>query len=179
MQDILARFILLKLRGRSSSSNKGDVMNRNHQGRNDQNRTNLGRHKLAYRQMGRGVQCPKYESFSSQYETYRFREDVDSPGWRSHFNQPEEAAGKIDHRWVDVENDTETKSYDYDRFHSGPAPVEMKTREKYRHVEVQNKRRDYHGHDLSYRARSERHPERFLGENSAVLEQQFNKPLEE
>ncbi len=154
-------------------------MNQNHQGRNDQNRTNQGRHKLAYRQMGRGTQSPAFETTHAQFETYRFREDVNSPGWKSHFNQPDEKKNIKDHRWEDFENDTESRSRDYDRFHSDPAPIEMKTREKYRHEEVQNKRRDYHGHDLSYRARMERHPERFSGEDDALLEQQFNQPLKE
>lgn len=160
-------------------------MNRNHQGRNDQNRTKQGRHRIAYRQMGKSNQSPSYQSFSQRFGTSRFREasqdvnDNEMAGeWVSHFNGPDTQQNKAHHfsredHWSEYEND-ETKSYDYDRFHSGAEPISINAREKYRHQEVQNRRMDYHGRDLSYRARMERHPERFVGENEAVLEQQFN-----
>ena len=158
------------------SKRRSFIMNRNHQGRNDHNRTNQGRHKLAYRQTGRSNQSPSYQTYSQRYGNARLKgEDFQSydespanDNWLSHFNRPESRGDrprrmKNDPRWEDVEND-EMKSYDYDRFHRGVPPVEVKAREKYRHDNIQNHERNSHGHDLSYRARAERHPERFSGE---------------
>jgi len=47
-------------------------MNRNHQGRNDQKRTNQGRHHVAYEQTHHSKeQRPQFDSYSKQYSNYR------------------------------------------------------------------------------------------------------------
>ena len=162
-------------------------MNRNHQGRNDQKRTNQGRHHVAYNQAGRSYQRPEFERYERQYGNYRYngaREDdqrynFDEEAWESQFNRPptskrdsqrEKHLNQNQQRRYSVEDDNEndvTYSRGYQEFHRGSEPQQIEPREKYRHERVQNASRDFHGHDLSYRARNEQHPERFMGESKA------------
>jgi len=55
-------------------------------------------------------------------------------------------------------------SDNYEEFHRTGEPMSILAREKYRHERVQNASPNFHDRDMSYRARSQRHPERFVGE---------------
>lgn len=156
-------------------------MNRNHQGRNDQKRTKQGRHHLAYRQLGKSYQHPTYDTYSERYGNYRYEgaynDDrkynlMSDDEWESEFNQgPERRKNKPrhlspDNRWNDNDEPV-TTSEGYADFHRSGEPVLVNPKEKYRHQRVQNTERDFHGQGLSYRARSDRHPERFLKEDES------------
>jgi hypothetical protein len=153
-------------------------MNRNHQGRNDQNRTNQGRHHLAYDQSHRPEeQRSHYDSYARRFNNHRPYEDRlrermkknERHDWESQMNKPDRErwarhmnTGVID-EWDTFEEPT-SMSDNYESFHQGIEPVQISARERLRHDRVQNAARDFHDQGLSYRALSERHPERFLGE---------------
>lgn len=155
-------------------------MNRNHQGRNDQKRTNQGRHHVAYEQMHRfRAQRPQFDSYSRQHSNYRPYEErlkekmqgYKTPEWESLINRPfnERKARHIDTGFIDEwdnEDEPMSTSDNYEEFHRTGEPIPILPREKYRHVSLQNTTPNFHDRDLSYRARSERHPERFVGETS-------------
>lgn len=160
-------------------------MNRNHQGRNDQKRTKQGRHHVAYNQLGRSYQRPEFDRYEKQYGNYRYagaREDdqrynFDEEEWESQFNRPPTSKRRFQEEkhlnqnqprdYTSDEGLEEEVSYSrgYQDFHRGGEPQRVVPREKYRHERVQNASRNFHGHDLSYRARNEHHPERFMGES--------------
>lgn len=153
-------------------------MNRNHQGRNDQNRTNQGRHHIAYDHLHRPEgQRAHYDTYARRlghersYED-RLREKMkknERHDWESQMNKPDGEryarhmnTGVID-EW-NTEDEPTSYSDNYEDFHRDGEPVQMSARERFRHNRVQNSTRSFHDQGLSYRAQAERHPERFLGE---------------
>lgn len=89
--------------------------------------------------------------------------------WESQMNRPnnELHAAHINtgviQEWPN-EDEPVSVSDNYEKFHSSGEPIQVQLKEKFRHQHIHNAYPDLHDHTLSYRAESERHSERFVGE---------------